>query len=247
MSPFIYALLVGLADTLLGFVGIFTLGLSKKTFDELISTLIAFAAGSLLGGAFFHLIPESIVKIKPLMASVVLITGFLVFLILEELLHWHRCQDSICKTKRSRSYSYLMIIGDFIHNLIDGLVLIGSFLASNTIALVTSLMILLHELPQELGIFAVLVHGGIEEKKSIYYSVLAQSSVLIGIIAGYFFLREFQPLLPYLLSFAAGGFIYISASDLIPEVNNTSHKRVTSTVWIIIGLLFMLAVKLIFD
>ena len=247
MNAFWTALLIGLVDTLLGFVGVLTLKLRRKTFNTLVYILVSFAAGSLIGGAFFHLIPEAVERINPLWASVILILGFLTFLLLEQWLHWHKCGKETCPKKHAHSYTYLMVIGDFIHNIIDGLILIGSFLANATIGVVTAIMILVHELPEELGIFAVLVHGGVEEKKSIYYSVVAQSSVLIGIILGYFFLKNSQVFVSYLLPFAAGGFIYIGASDLIPEVNRETPNRFRSTAWIIIGLAFMLAVKLFFE
>ena len=247
MSPLLYALIIAFVDTLLGFSGVVTLKLNKRTFNKVIFALIAFAAGSLLGGAFFHLLPETIErKVEPLLASVILIVGFLTFMLLEEWMHWHKCHHA--KESNISAYSYLMLVGDFIHNSIDGIVLVGTALANMSLGIVTSIMILAHELPEELGIFAVLVHGGIEDIKSLYYSVIAQSSIFLGVIIGYFLLRGSQVGVAYLLPFAAGGFIYISASDLIPEIN--SHKgneRFIATFWLVIGLLFMLGIKLLFE
>ena len=141
-----------------------------------------------------------------------------------------------------------MVIGDFIHNIIDGFVIMGGFVTGLKIGLITAFMILLHELPQELGIFAVLVHGGFKEKRALKYSVIAQSSVLLGIIIAFFSISKIHELAIYLLPFAAGGFLYITASDLIPELQEaTSKKRITSLVWLFIGLLFMLGIKLFFE
>ncbi len=247
MNSLLLGLIIALIDTLLGFSGVVTLKLKKEKFEKVISILIAFAAGSLLGGAFFHLLPEALDRgIKPINFSVILIIGFLTFLILEEWMHWHRCEDTHKDNSKVKPYSYLMIIGDFIHNIIDGFILIGAILTNTSLGIITTIMILAHELPEELGIFAVLVRGKMKSKKAIYYSVLAQSSVILGVILGYFLLNNSQKLITWLLPFAAGGFLYISASDLIPEINNTNKKEKNlSTIWIIVGLVFMLVIKLI--
>ncbi len=243
------ALLFGLVDVLLGLVGVFTLFLKSNVRKALISVLVAFAAGSLLGGAFFHLFPEASERLNPFLASEILVFGFLLFLLLEEYLHWHHCREEEtrhCKTEQS--FSWLMVIGDFIHNIIDGFVIMGSFITGLKIGLITSFMILLHELPQELGIFAVLVHGGFKEKRALKYSVIAQSSVLLGIIMAFFFINKVHELATYLLPFAAGGFLYITASDLIPELQEaSSRKRLASLIWLFVGLFFMLGIKLFFD
>ncbi len=243
------ALLFGFVDVLLGLAGVFTLLLKSNVRKALINILVAFAAGSLLGGAFFHLLPEASERLNPFLASEILVFGFLLFLLLEEYLHWHHCREEEtrrCKTEQS--FSWLMVIGDFIHNIIDGFVIMGGFVTGLKIGLITAFMILLHELPQELGIFAVLVHGGFKEKRALKYSVIAQSSVLLGIIIAFFSISKIHELAIYLLPFAAGGFLYITASDLIPELQEaTSKKRITSLVWLFIGLLFMLGIKLFFE
>ncbi len=255
MNSLLFALIVAVLDTLLGFVGVFTFKLSRKVFDAFIYAMVAFAAGSLLGGAFFHLLPESIERgVEPLTFSIILICSFSLFLLLEDFLHWHRCMESRNKKNfinsdkkkpnRISSVSYLLLIGDFVHNFIDGVVLVGSVLISVPVGVVTSIMILAHELPEELGIFAVLVHGGMREVQSVYNSVIAQSSVVLGVILGYFVMRN-SSWVPYLLPFAAGSFLYISASDLIPEINSKKSKeRLVSALWLVVGIVFMLMIKL---
>lgn len=230
-------------DSLLGLAGIFSFWVRPATLEKAIKFLVAFSAGALLGGGLFHLLAESLDGIRPLTALGIFTAGFLAFFILEEYLHWHHCEK--CDI---HPYSYLMIVGDCIHNFIDGLLIAGVFATSIPLGIVTALMVLGHELPQELGVFAVIVSGGIAKEKAILYSFLAQLTAILGGILGWFFISQFQLLSFYILPFAAGGFIYIAAADLIPTMHKTKGwGKVTSFIWLCLGLLFMVGIKILFE
>ena len=225
--------------SLLGFAGIFTLSMREETLKRLIFVLTSFAIGGLLGGAFFHLLPEAMQQLKIETALLLTLAGFLVFLIIETYFHWHLCSE--CDV---HPYSYLMIIGDAVHNLIDGFVITGSFLVSVPLGLATTLVIFGHEFPQELGIFGVLVNGGFDRKKAMIYSYLAQSTVIVGGVVAYFLSASIGGLSSLLLPFAAGGFIYIAASDLVPEMHKEEGiRKIISLAILFIGIGFMWVLK----
>lgn len=226
-------------DALLGFVGVFSLWLSKKDLHKIIHILVAFAAGSLLGGAFFHLLPESLAEIEAEAVLGMALLGFLLFVLLESFLHWHHCKE--CDI---HPFSYMMVIGDGVHNLLGGIILAASFLVSIPLGIATTIAILAHELPQQLGIFGVLVKGGFGRNKAILHSFAAQSTVIVGALIGYYLSGAADGVLPLLVPFAAGNFIYIAASDLIPEIHKSEGwGKLVSLVVFGLGLAFMLAIK----
>jgi zinc and cadmium transporter len=227
--------------SLLGFAGIFSLWLNEDKLKKFMHVLTAFAVGGLLGGAFFHLLPEASEKLNMDSLFFYTLVGFIVFLLVETYFHWHHCDD--CEI---HPYSYMMLIGDGIHNIIDGLVISASFIVSIPLGIVTTLVIFGHEFPQQLGVFGVLVNGGFDKKKAMVYSFLAQSTIVIGGVAGYFLSTTIASVSAFLLPFAAGGFIYIAASDLIPEMHKEERmKRIISIAIFFIGLLFMWMLKMI--
>ena len=244
MNTFFWILCSTVLVGLLGLIGIVSIFFRKKSLNKLLFVLIAFSAGALLAGAFFHLLSESLVKLSSTTTFLFLMVGFVMFFVLERFLHWHHCHDGNCEV---HPVSYLILIGDGIHNAIDGLVIAASFLVSNPLGLVTTLLIIGHEIPQELGNFGILVYGGFSRAKAIIYSFIAQLTCVIGGILGYFFLNHANWSI-YLLPFTAGGFIYISCSDLIPELHKEPdlRKTVLSFMFFIIGLAFIIGLKFAF-
>jgi len=226
MNPLIAALIVTLINSLLGFVGLFSLFITKQKLDSIACSLVALSAGTLLGGGLLHLLKESFI---PLLA----IVGFVFFFLLEEAMHWHRCR--ICRIHPS---SFLILIGDAIHNFIDGLIIISAFLVNFQLGLITSFIILLHEFPQELGIFGVLIKGKFKRTKAMFLSFLAQTTSILGVITGFLFTHLVEKLSIYIIPFAAGGFIYIAASDLIPEIHKEKRK-LSSILWMLLGILLI--------
>ena len=158
------------------------------------------------------------------------------------MLHWHHCHDEKCQ---KHSFRYLILFGDGIHNFIDGLIIAGSFIVSIPFGLITSLLILAHELPQEIGDFGVLIYGGFSRKKALFYNFLSQITSIIGGIFGFFFLSLKESIV-MIMPIAAGGFIYIAVNDLIPEVFREKNlkKRLINLSFIILGLLVLISAKM---
>jgi zinc and cadmium transporter len=226
----------------LGLAGAATLWFRENIFQRTVKILVAFSAGALLGAAFFHLLGEATGKIEPTWLYSYVLLGFMVFFVLEEYLHWHLCEE--CDI---HPYSYLMVIGDSLHNIIDGLVIAGTFMTGIPLGIVTTLVILSHELPQELGVFAVIVSGGIEKKTALLYTFFSQTTCVLGGIVGYFAFQHAEKLQLFILPFAAGGFIYIAAADLIPSMHHSEgFAKITSFFWLVFGMAFMLAIKVFF-
>jgi zinc and cadmium transporter len=215
-GEFLWILGAAVADALLGFVGVFSLWVSKQDMKKIANVLMAFAAGSLLGGAFIHLLPEALEETDAAQVLLVALAGFVLFIFLESYVHWHHCKE--CDI---HPFSYVVMIGDGVHNFLGGLVLAASFLVSIPLGIATIVAIIAHEFPQQLGIFGVMVKGGIERNKAIIYSFLAQSTIIPGAIVGYFLAGTAGWIVPLLIPFAAGNFIYIAAADLIPEMHRS--------------------------
>jgi zinc and cadmium transporter len=204
--------------------------------------LVAFAAGSLLGGAFFHMIPAGLAAGMGVTAvHVWALAGFAVFFALDQFLHWHHCQraERACK----KPLTYLILIGDGLHNFLGGLAVAGTFLIDIRLGIVTWLAAAAHEVPQELGDFGVLVHGGWERRRALFYNVLSGSTFLVGGLVAYG--ASFRLNVAFLVAFAAGNFIYIGASDLIPEVKEHADLRANLVHFaaFLAGVALMLVVK----
>lgn len=242
MSILQWIIAATIVNSLLAFAGAVTLGFSKKTLERILHALVGFSTGALLAGAFFHLLAEAIEKIPVMEAFYILFAGFILFFVIERFLHWHHCHEGKCEV---HVVSYLILFGDAVHNFIDGIIIAASFVVSISLGIVTTMVVISHELPQELGDFGVLVYGGFARKKALLYNFLAQLTSVLGGIIG-FFLVASTGLAVYLLPFAAGGFIYIGASDLIPELHKQESlkKTVGAFAFFLLGILFMIATKL---
>jgi zinc and cadmium transporter len=248
MSVLLWIILATLVNGLVAFVGAFSLLMKQKSFKKLLMILVAFSAGALLSGAFFHLIPESLEHVPVMNAFACVLTGFIIFFIIERFLHWHHCHkhEEKCDV---HPVSYLILIGDAVHNFIDGIIIGVSFLVSVPFGIITTLLIIGHEIPQELGDFGVLVYGGMKKWKALAYNFLSQLTAVVGGIVGYLFSTRIEGIVPYILPFAAGGFIYISASDLIPELHKEPKlkKSIVSFVFFLIGIVFMFLLKFLLE
>jgi len=237
-----WILLVTIINGLLAFAGGLLYLILRKNLNKVLIFLVAFTTGALLGGAFFHFIPEAIKELHIVLTTILTLAGFILFLILEKILHWHHCHDGKCK---QHPFTFLLLWGDAIHNFIDGIIIAGSFLISIPFGIVTSLLIMAHELPQEIGDFGVLIYGGFNKTKALFYNFLAQLTAVLGGLLGYFFLPSTDFII-YLLPIAAGGFIYIAVADLIPEIYKEKDpiKVVINIIAITIGLLILISGKL---
>lgn len=239
MSDLLAIIIFGVLMSVVSLSGGVIMLFKKKTQSKLFLPLVAFSAGSLIGGAFFMMIPEGLIHFKEVkMFFLIFASGFSLFFVLEQFLHYHHCKkaESDCR----KPMSYLILIGDGLHNLIGGLSISGLFLIDFNLGLIAWLGAVFHEIPQELGDFAALVHAGWNKKKAILYNLFSSSTFLIGGLITYFIADKID--VSFLIPFAAGNFLYIGATDLIPEVNK--HTTIKNN--IIHGLSFLIGVILLF-
>ena len=242
MDVLIYIITTTFLVSLISFIGVFTLGLKEKLLEKLLLFLIALSAGALIGGAFLHLIPEAVNEFGSEDVFLFIIIGFVSFFFMEKLLFWRHCHNKRCEI---HTFAYLNLLGDAIHNFVDGLVIALSFLFSIELGIATTIAIILHEIPQEIGDFGVLVYGGFKRVKALLMNFLCAIIAIFGGIFG-FFLNDYIPNMSYfLLPFAAGGFIYIAASDLIPEIRKEMDLKKSLPIFIVflIGIAIMFFLK----
>ena len=244
MINFIWAIGASIVVSLISLIGIVTLLFKEKRLNEILIPLIGFSAGGLIGGAFLHLLPEALEQTESHAVFYYLILGFISFFILEKYLHWRHCHNGICAI---HTFTYLNLIGDGVHNFTDGLVIGASFLVSINFGLITTLIIIIHEIPQEIGDFGVLVYGGFSRLKALYCNFIIALTCIIGTIAGYFISVMVQNFSLFLLPFTAGGFIYIGACDLVPELHKQQNfkKSVSSLLAFLCGILFIVLARMI--
>ena len=229
--------------SLISLVGIFTLSIKENLLHKILFCLIGFSAGALIGGAFLHILPESLENNKSTTVFSYLILGIVFFFLMERYLHWRHChEEGACKI---HAFTYMNLIGDGFHNFIDGMVIAASFMVSLRLGLVTTFAIILHEIPQELGDFAVLVYGGFSKKKALLFNFASALMAVLGAIAGYFITDIIKNFANFILPFTAGGFIYIATSDLIPELHKENDlKRATAAFFaFLLGIIFMALAK----
>ncbi len=213
-----WIVLSGVGMSLIALIGGVTLFFEDSLREKFTLPLVAFAAGTLLGGAFFHMIPEGIEEYgNHITFYLWLVAGFTLFFALEQVLHWHHHTDIETHSKKA-PLTYLILIGDAIHNFLGGLAIGGTFLIDIRLGIMSWLAAAAHEIPQELGDFGILIHGGWEKKTALLLNLLSASTFLIGGLTAYFLSRQIE--VGFLIPVAAGNFIYIGATDLVPEFKN---------------------------
>lgn len=232
--------------SLIAFIGIFTLAMNENLLRKILMALVSLSAGALMGGAFIHLLPEAVEKSNGDPGIILYaLFGFVIFFIIEKVLFWRHCHDGKCDV---HTFRYMNLIGDAVHNFIDGLILAVSFVASVGLGITTTIAIAFHEIPQEMGDFGVLVYGGFKKKKALMLNFGVALTAVLGGIIGYFVSSQVEGMVTYLLPFAAGGFIYIAATDLVPEIKKeVDVKKSMATLLIFVGgIALMWLAKVIF-
>ncbi|MCS7151176.1 MAG: ZIP family metal transporter [Endomicrobia bacterium] len=234
---FFYTLIASIIVSLLSLIGAISLLFTTSVVENIIFILISFAAGTLIGASFLHILPEIVEKSEVTFYYVVL--GFIVFFILEKYLYWRHCHKG--ENCELHPVSYLNILGDTIHNFIDGMFIGASFFIDVKIGIVSTIAVILHEIPQELGDFGILLYSGLSVKKAILYNFLSGLASVIGAILGYVMSDRIHTLSLYLLPLVAGGFIYVSCCDLIPELHRERNltRSLISLVIFLLGIGFM--------
>lgn len=228
LSVIILTLLSVIVVSLISLVGITLLGLKEKTLHTILLEMVSFSVGALLGEVFIHLLPEIANETGlDVQIGLVVLTGFMFSFVVEKFIHWHHCHDEHCEHGKSergiKPYAVLNLIGDGVHNFIDGVIIAAAYLASVPLGLATTLAVVLHEIPQEIGDFAVLIHGGFSKGKALAVNLLSAITAVIGAVLTLILSGKVENLVPYVLPFAAGTFLYIAATDLIPELHKETR------------------------
>ncbi len=240
-NVWIYSLISVVFVSLISLIGVLTLFLTKDFLRKLILLLVSFSAGALLGDVFFHLLPK-LVEGGGLTVwiSFYILSGILLFFVLEKFIIWHHCHN-IQNGAECHPFVYTNLIGDALHNFIDGMIIAGSFLISLPLGIITALAVVFHEIPQEIGDFGVLLHAGFSRGKVIIYNLLSAVTAILGAIVVLTIGGQSENFSLFVVALTIGGFIYIACSDLIPELHkeSTLGKSFLQFSFFVFGLIIM--------
>ncbi|MEK6928591.1 MAG: ZIP family metal transporter [Nanoarchaeota archaeon] len=237
----IYPIISVVIVSLVSFIGVLTLSFKIEKLRKVLIYLISFSAGALFGNVFLHLLPESASGNGfNISISLSVLFGIVVFFVLEKVIHWQHCHMPIEK-EHVHDFAYMNLVGDTLHNFIDGLIIAASYLVSIPVGIATTFAVVLHEIPQEIGEFGVLLHGGFSKSKALILNFLSACFAIIGALIGLWLSGISDNFVMILIPFAAGGFIYIAGSDLIPELHKETKlfRSVLQAVAFVFGIILM--------
>jgi len=221
----VYALVSVIMVSLVSFVGLLTLSINPSKLGKVLIYMISFSAGALLGDTFLHLIPKAIEEASfGVFGAIMIISGIALSLVVEKVIHWRHCHI-LTSDKHPHPFAIMNLFGDGVHNLLDGIIIGASYLVSIPVGVATTLAVIFHEIPQEIADFGVLIHGGFSKGRALFLNFITALSAVLGVVAVVVIGSSVEPLVIPLVFLAAGGFIYIAGSDLIPEM----HKEVRIT------------------
>jgi zinc and cadmium transporter len=235
----IYSLASVAVVSLVSFVGAFTLAIDTEKLKGWLLYLVSFAAGALLGDVFLHILPEMSENGLGAKEGVYILSGILIFFALERVVWWHHSHSD--HKEEIHTMVYVTQVGDTLHNFIDGVIIAGSYFISIPVGIATTLAVIFHEIPQELGNFAVLLHGGWKVKKALLYNFFSALAAVLGALITLVFLKGFGSSPTWLTALAASSFIYIAMSDLIPEIHKEQNNKKSAflLVWFTLGIVAM--------
>lgn len=247
MKIWLYTLLSVFLVSLISLVGIVTLAMDEKRLKRALLFLVSFAVGGLFGDVFIHILPEAFEKAaSSLRVSFGVMAGILVFFILEKFIYWRHCHSGVCDM-HNKPVVWLNLIGDAFHNFIDGIIIGASYTVSFPIGLTTTLAVILHEIPQEIGDYGILVNGGLSRFRALVMNFLCALVAVLGAVAALLLGPYIKDFTDYALPLTAGGFIYLAGSDLIPELHREVRfsRSVFQLLSIILGVAVMALLLLI--
>jgi len=255
MSPLFASLLATIIVSLISLIGVLTIRFKGKTMKRVVLFLVYMSIGALLGDTFIHLLPEAYETASSgTSVAYGVIGGLLMFFILEKVLNWHHSheldnhQHPHHKEQAGiEPYAWTIIFGDALHNFIDGLLIATSFLINPTTGIATTVAVIAHEIPQELGNYAILLHTGMRRVQALWWNFLSSLAAIVGAIIPFLFIFNHEEIIKILLPITAGGFIYIAGTDLLPELKE--HNRLRDTIAqvgaIMLGVLIMAGLLLL--
>ncbi|MBU1111410.1 MAG: ZIP family metal transporter [Nanoarchaeota archaeon] len=225
MSAAFYTIISVLAVSLVSIIGVIFIFLKKQSLKKILLFLVSLSAGSLFGGAFLHILPEVVEEQGfTLTISLSVLGGIMLFFLIEKVIHWRHCHIPT-SDDHPHHLAPMNLIGDGVHNFVDGLIIAAAYLVDVHVGIATTLAVLLHEVPQEIGDFGVLLHAGLSKAKALFYNFLSALTALVGAIIGLIIGSGSEMFTLLILPFAAGGFLYIAGSDLIPELHKECKPK----------------------
>jgi zinc and cadmium transporter len=243
----IYTILSVMMVSAISLIGVFFMRFKDETLRKIILYFVSFSAGSLFGDAFIHLIPEASSNGFTISVGLMILSGILVFFIFEKMIHWHHC-NLHADHEYPHRIGHMSLLSDGFHNFMDGILIGGSFMVSPALGLATTLAVIFHEIPQELGDFSILLHAGFKRKKALLYNFLSGLTAVLGAVLVLLIGTRINGVADFLIAFTAGGFIYIAGSDLIPELHKhclPPGKSILHILSIMLGMGIMLALLLV--
>lgn len=256
-QPLFYALISVLFSSILSLIGVVTLFIRRSLLQHRLIYLVSFAAGALFGDAFIHLLPEAVEEIGgfTFAVSVPLLLGIILSFIVEKFVHWHHChhlnhaghKHHLDHKQEKSTLATMNLFGDAVHNFIDGLIIGASYLVSIPVGVATTIAVLLHELPQELGDFGILLHSGLSKMRALMYNFLVSTTAMLGVAIAFVLNIYMEGLTQFLLPLSAGVFIYIAGSDLIPELHHEIklERSLIQLIMFVLGVIIMLGLLLL--
>ena len=243
----LYTLGSSLLVSLVALIGIAAFAFNEKALKKIVILLVSLSAGALIGDAFIHILPEAVEKFGfDLYMSLYILAGILVFFLLEKIIHWHHCHCS--EHTHKKPFVLTMLLGDGLHNFVDGLFIASSYLISINLGIATTIAVLFHEIPQEIGDFGVLIHGGVRKRKALLLNFATALMALLGAVVGLYIGEANDEFLKFILPITAGGFIYVANVDLFPELHkeskNWSHS-ILQFVMVLAGIGIMMSLLLL--
>jgi len=244
LNVFLYSFFSVLIISLLSLIGIVTLNMRTNKLEKILIYLISFSAGALLADVFVHLLPTVVDEIGfDLKVSLYVILGIVMSLVLEKIIHWRHCHMPITKN-HVHPLSIMSLVGDTLHNFIDGIIIGVSYIASIPIGIATTIAVIFHEIPQEIANFGVLVHGGFSRKRALYMNFLTSLSAFAGLFIALLIGSKIEGMKNILILIASGNLIYIAGADLIPELHK-QNKFLGSILQILAFILGVIVVTLL--
>jgi zinc and cadmium transporter len=237
MSVWLYSLLSVFLVSCISFIGLLTLSIKQDALKKILLYLVSFSIGGLLGDAFIHILPEAIKLNSSTSLPLYILSGVIISFSVEKFIRWRHCHITTSK-KHSHPFAIMNLVGDSVHNFIDGLIIGASYLTSMPIGIATTMAVMLHEIPQEISDFGVLIYGGFSKKKALFLNFVVALTAVIGVITSLLIGSYFVNITNFLLPFTIGSFIYIAGSDLIPELHKETkvRKSVIQLMMLILGI-----------
>lgn len=212
--------------SLFSLVGILLLLLQERILNYVVILLVSFSSGSLFGNAFIHLLPETVARNGfTVWVSIFTLSGIAGSFVVEKFVHWRHVHSPAHVESEVEAFAYMNLLGDAVHNLLDGIVIVSAYALDIRVGIATTVAILFHEIPQEMGDFGVLVHGGMSRKKALFFNFVTALTALIGALLTMALINFAEQLTVFLIPFSAGTFIYIAGSDLIPQLHKENEVR----------------------